>query len=54
MARTKKQQQGDLGEFMSKVDDLANDYDIEETSVNNKGYDYKRKKRNYGSMGGLD
>jgi len=48
MVRTKKQQHGDFVELMNKVEDLTNDYEIEETKMNNKGYDYKRKKRNYG------
>jgi hypothetical protein len=54
MVRTKKQQKGDFGEEMSKFEARANDYEVIETKKNNKGFDYKKKKINYGTMGGVD
>ena len=36
MARTKKQQQGDYGETEAIVEDMANDFQVQETKKNNK------------------
>ena len=52
MARTKKQHQGDYAETEAIVEDMANDYEVETTARNNKGFDYKRKKIDF--SGGID
>ncbi len=39
---------------MNKIEDLADDYEVESTQKNNKGYDYRRRKIDYGKVAGLD
>jgi len=44
MARTKNQMKGDAGEEKAIARDTFENYEVERTSRNNEGYDYKRKK----------
>ena len=42
--RTEKQRKGDAGEEKAIARDTFENYEVERTPKNNKGYDYKRKK----------